>query len=141
MIREAQLRPPDTPSLGEILQLQLAPGQYEIAISSADVNYGDIGQYFISGTVAPEPASSGFLACGGLFLVRRRARRQFTDPQAGFLPIVFIESTGIAVRLQSITLSPRSTGRHTPPPAERGRPTFWWSRNVSCQRSRASASR
>ncbi len=73
-----------TASLGEELKLPLSTGQYEIAISSADINYGDIGQYFISGTVAPEPASMGLLICSGLFILRRRARPQSLTSPARF---------------------------------------------------------
>jgi hypothetical protein len=45
-----------TSALGERLTYALDAGTYRIAIASAG-NYGDIGQYFISGSAVPEPAS------------------------------------------------------------------------------------
>ena len=64
-----------TSSLGESLTYALEPGIYRLGITSAG-NYGDVGQYYISGTVVPEPAS----AAGAVLLLfsqafcRRRVR-------------------------------------------------------------------
>ncbi len=45
----------DTSSLGESLTLNLTAGSYLLAVSSHG-GYGDVGQYTISGTIAPEEA-------------------------------------------------------------------------------------
>ncbi len=42
----------DTASLGEIIGMNLAAGSYRLAVSSHG-GYGDVGQYTISGTIAP----------------------------------------------------------------------------------------
>jgi hypothetical protein len=42
----------DTASLGESLTLDLAPGTYYLSVAS-EGNYGDVGQYTLSGTVPP----------------------------------------------------------------------------------------
>jgi len=44
-----------TSSLGEAIDYPLSAGTYELAVLSAR-QYGDIGQYFLSGSVIPEPA-------------------------------------------------------------------------------------
>jgi hypothetical protein len=44
------------------------------AIRSRENNTGDPGSDSITLTVAPEPASLGLLALGGLMLLRRRRR-------------------------------------------------------------------
>lgn len=64
-------------SLKEFLQLTLDPGQYELAISSANINPGDVGQYFITGEVAPEPGVLGLLAVG-VVAMTRRGRKSIT---------------------------------------------------------------
>jgi hypothetical protein len=46
-----------TASLGERIHHALDPGTYTIGITSAG-GYGDVGQYFLSGSVVPEPASA-----------------------------------------------------------------------------------
>jgi hypothetical protein len=46
-----------TASLGERIGYALDSGTYVIGITGAG-NYGDIGQYFISGSAVPEPASA-----------------------------------------------------------------------------------
>jgi hypothetical protein len=62
-----------TGSLGESLSATLNPGSYKLAVSSAG-NYGDIGQYSISGFI-PEPScwAMGSIVLAA-FLTRRRAR-------------------------------------------------------------------
>lgn len=65
----------DTASLGERISMQVSAGDYYLAVSSHQ-GYGDIGQYFISGTIVPEPAGAALvllLAGGGLM---QRARRE-----------------------------------------------------------------
>jgi hypothetical protein len=61
-----------TASLGESLSLSLPGGWYSLAVSSAG-GYGDIGQYFLSGTIiaVPEPAFAGLAAVGLVMLLRR----------------------------------------------------------------------
>jgi hypothetical protein len=63
-----------TSSLGEGISMVLPPGSFRIAILSAG-QYGDIGQYFISGFI-PEPSTIlyGFGLLGGL-AIRRNPRR------------------------------------------------------------------
>ena len=72
----------DTSSLNEMLSATLLPGTYDLAVFSAG-NYGDLGQYTLSGTIisVPEPAL-GLLAA--LFLCVRRSRagqREALRPQ------------------------------------------------------------
>lgn len=63
-----------TASLGESFNLPLAAGSYYLAVSSAG-HYGDIGQYFLSGTIVavPEPAALASLGAFVLLASRRRA--------------------------------------------------------------------
>lgn len=66
----------DTDSLGENVSALVPPGDYYLAVSSHQ-GYGDIGQYFISGSVVPEPLAMPWvftLAAGWLFQ-RPRGRR------------------------------------------------------------------
>jgi hypothetical protein len=68
------VRTRSTSSLGEWLQLPLAAGDYRLQVLSAG-NYGDVGQYFISGTLVPEPAGiMGVIAAGVAGVIRRRKR-------------------------------------------------------------------
>jgi hypothetical protein len=64
-----------TASLGESMTVTLDPGVYRIGVTSAG-GYGDIGQYSISGSAVPEPASAVTLAVafGPALLARRRVR-------------------------------------------------------------------
>ena len=62
------------PSLGESITAALAPGSYTLGIFSAG-GYGDLGQYWLSGSVVPEPGSAAVLLAVALpILARRRAR-------------------------------------------------------------------
>jgi hypothetical protein len=62
-----------TSSLGEWMEMGLAVGDYRLQVLSVG-NYGDVGQYFISGTLVPEP---GGLAIAVLYaLWMRRGRRK-----------------------------------------------------------------
>ena len=62
-----------TPTLGESIDRILTPGSYKVGIFSAG-NYGDLGQYSISGYI-PEPASAaGVILTLGYGLLRRRRR-------------------------------------------------------------------
>jgi hypothetical protein len=66
-----------TSSLGERLDLTLAPGTYKVGVSSAGA-YGDLGQYSISGFI-PEPATAilgSVLSLSAGLSRRRRARRR-----------------------------------------------------------------
>ena len=47
----------DTDSLGENISMEVPVGDYYLAVSSHQA-YGDIGQYFISGSLVPEPAAA-----------------------------------------------------------------------------------
>jgi hypothetical protein len=64
-----------TSSLSESLSLTLPGGTYALAVTSA-AHYGDIGQYFLTGTIVavPEPSSLAPLALAAA-AVRRRRRR------------------------------------------------------------------
>ncbi len=63
-----------TSALGEWLQMSLAAGDFRLQVLSAG-NYGDVGQYFISGTLVPEPAGIvGVFAAGFAGMGRRRKR-------------------------------------------------------------------
>jgi hypothetical protein len=65
----------DTSSLGEFIALDVPPGDYFVVVASHG-NYGDVGQYTLSGTVVPEPAGAAIvtlLTCASLTR-RRRAR-------------------------------------------------------------------
>jgi hypothetical protein len=61
-----------TPSLSESLAMNLGAGSYALKVLSAG-NYGDIGQYTLSGSLVPEPGVMAFLA-PSLLLLRRRVR-------------------------------------------------------------------
>ena len=63
-----------TLSLTESITMTVPGGDYLVAVRSAG-NYGDVGQYFLSGTIVavPEPAATAVIAaCGFAFLRRRR---------------------------------------------------------------------
>jgi hypothetical protein len=67
-----------TPSLGEALDLNLPAGSYYLAVSGGG-NYGDLGQYSLSGTIvaAPEPAcAASLLLAGSTAILRRRPVRR-----------------------------------------------------------------
>ncbi len=62
-----------TSSLSELISANLPGGTYDLVVSSAG-NYGDVGQYFVTGglgALVPEP-SMGCLVIGGVVLLRRR---------------------------------------------------------------------
>src|SRR5262249_3387152 len=66
-----------TVSLAEYVSANLDPGTYEVVVSSAG-NYGDVGQYWLSGAlgaIVPEPASFAACLLGFLLLPRRRPAR------------------------------------------------------------------
>ena len=60
-----------TSSLSESIAMALPAGTYEMAITSAG-NYGDVGQYRLSGTVVPEPT----LPLAGLAFLAGTLRRR-----------------------------------------------------------------
>lgn len=62
-----------TASLGETINFNLDPGSYRLAVTSAGT-YGDIGQYFLSGSVIPEPSGLSVLALTAACLFRRKRR-------------------------------------------------------------------
>jgi hypothetical protein len=63
-----------TSSLGEYLLVPLNAGTYRLGITSAG-NYGDVGQYFLSGSVVPEPTGLAVICLtSAALLYRRRAR-------------------------------------------------------------------
>lgn len=61
-----------TASLGESISTSLSDGLYYLAVSSAG-NYGDLGQYWLSGTVVavPEPAFGAVVGLAALSLLAR----------------------------------------------------------------------
>jgi hypothetical protein len=62
-------------SLNESISAVLNAGWYTLAVSSHGL-YGDIGQYAISGTPAPEPTGVGVIAILGMVSLLRRRRRE-----------------------------------------------------------------
>jgi serralysin len=66
----------DAASLGERITMEVGAGDFYLAVSSHQ-GYGDIGQYFISGNVVPEPASAALvlLLAGGWLMQRPRQER------------------------------------------------------------------
>lgn len=62
----------ETPSLTESLSIALPAGDFHLAVLSAG-QYGDIGQFFLTATFIPEPASLS-AAVLALWLLRRRVR-------------------------------------------------------------------
>jgi hypothetical protein len=63
-----------TASLSEFISADLPAGTYDLVVSGAG-NYGDLGQYFISGALGalvPEPAALGLVFASFLVLSRRR---------------------------------------------------------------------
>lgn len=68
-----------TASLSESFDILLEPGTYDLAVLSAGV-YGDVGQYFLSGsimstTATPEPGIAGVLLILSAATLRRRRAR------------------------------------------------------------------
>jgi hypothetical protein len=67
-----------TPSLGESLDLNLPSGLYYLAVSGAG-SYGDLGQYWLNGTIVPVPepasAAAALLTASVPILHRRSACR------------------------------------------------------------------
>jgi hypothetical protein len=63
-----------TSSLGEHLSSYLSPGTYSLAVLSAG-NYGDVGQYTLTGSLIPEPGSAALLVLAGGFAIAQRRRR------------------------------------------------------------------
>jgi len=64
-----------TSSLGEHLSWYLPAGTYSLAVLSAG-NYGDVGQYTLTGSLIPEPGSIGLLMMAGGLMLSRRGRRR-----------------------------------------------------------------
>jgi hypothetical protein len=64
----------DTANLGESVTAFVPEGEYYLEVASHG-NYGDIGQYSISGTVVPEPGAVGVLLLGFGWLAQRRNHR------------------------------------------------------------------
>ncbi|HEX3357201.1 MAG TPA: zinc-dependent metalloprotease, partial [Tepidisphaeraceae bacterium] len=63
-----------TSSLSELVAGNLPAGNYDLVVSSAG-NYGDVGQYFVTGslgTLVPEPGMVGVMVGCAIFLRRRR---------------------------------------------------------------------
>jgi hypothetical protein len=67
----------DTASLGEGVSVLVPAGDYYLAVASHG-GYGDVGQYTISGTVAPEPGTVATLLLGLGWLIQRRDRGRAT---------------------------------------------------------------
>jgi len=63
-----------TAALGEYLLVPLTAGTYRLGITSAG-NYGDIGQYSLSGSVVPEPTGVAVIFLTYAALLRRRRAR------------------------------------------------------------------
>jgi hypothetical protein len=68
----------DTTSLGELISMEVAPGDYFVAVASHG-SYGDVGQYTISGAVVPEPGQITVSLVVGAALLGRRGRMK-KDP-------------------------------------------------------------
>lgn len=66
----------DTDSLGENITMEVSAGDYYLAVSSHGA-YGDIGRYFISGSVVPEPAAAPLvlILATGWLMQRSRGKR------------------------------------------------------------------
>jgi hypothetical protein len=60
-----------TSSLSEFLHTVVTPGDYTVRIAGAG-NYGDVGQWYLHGFVAPEPSIIGLMGMGMMLLRRRR---------------------------------------------------------------------
>lgn len=63
-----------TASLGERIVVPLDAGSYTLGITSAG-GYGDVGRYFLGGSVIPEPASAAALVLLFTPLIDRRRVR------------------------------------------------------------------
>jgi hypothetical protein len=65
----------DTPSLGESINAIVPAGDYYVAVASHGA-YGDVGQYTITGTIVPEPATYALAFIATLtWTLQRRADR------------------------------------------------------------------
>jgi hypothetical protein len=63
-----------TSQLGESISWALDAGSYRLSVTSAG-GYGDVGQYFISGSAVPEPVGLTVTAAVvGSLVARRRVR-------------------------------------------------------------------
>ena len=67
----------DTYTLGEHVSAIVDPGDYYLAVSSHG-NYGDIGQYTISGAVVPEPVAMPLAIVLGVGALLQRRRSHFS---------------------------------------------------------------
>jgi hypothetical protein len=67
-----------TASLGEVIEYDLAAGTYKLGVFSAGV-YGDVGEYFISGSAVPEPSGCAIVL---VIVATPVLRRRFAKPQA-----------------------------------------------------------
>jgi Metallo-peptidase family M12B Reprolysin-like len=66
-----------TSSLSELISANLPGGTYDLVVSSAG-NYGDVGQYFVTGelgALVPEPGMGCLVIGSWVFLSRKRPRR------------------------------------------------------------------
>ena len=64
----------DTASLGESVSALVPTGDYYLAVASHG-NYGDVGQYTISGTIVPEPGTVAVVLLGIGWVLQRGERR------------------------------------------------------------------
>ena len=77
----------DSASLGESIAMDLPAGTYYLQVASHG-EYGDVGQYTLTGTLVPEPSTAAILLMGlGLVLNRRPNQNKKARHQNGGLPV------------------------------------------------------